>query len=180
MRSVGLRTWFALGVAVAATAVAAGGASAAQGLRTVGWETYRNARYGFAITYPPGLFQPAESGESDSGRLFQSNDGRARLLVGALANGDGLDLKAYRAFVKSETYPGARFDYEPVGRAWFVLSGTRGEDHFYQWVTFLCGGKLINSWAMTYPAAERRRYDPIVEAVAKTFRPSGGSAEECR
>lgn len=147
--------------------------------RTVGWTTYQNARFGFAISYPPGLFSPSGEAAGDAGQLFVSSDGRARLLVGALENGEGLDLRAYRDFVKRETYPGARFDYEPVGRAWFVVSGRRGDQHFYQWVTFVCGGRLINSWAMTYPDAERRRYDPVVEAVAKSFRASGTRPGAC-
>jgi hypothetical protein len=39
---------------------------------------------------------------------------------------------------------------------------------FYERVTFTCAGRIINSWAMVYPVAERRRYDPIVEQVARS------------
>jgi hypothetical protein len=38
-----------------------------------------------------------------------------------------------------------------VRDTWFVLSGTRDGTIFYERVTFTCGGKLINSWAMLYP-----------------------------
>ena len=46
---------------------------------------------------------------------------------------------------------------------------------FYERVTFTCGGRLINSWAMLYPAAERRLYDRIVEQVARSYRAGEGS-----
>jgi hypothetical protein len=42
---------------------------------------------------------------------------------------------------------------------------------FYERVTFTCGGRLINSWAILYPAGERRVYDRILEKVARSYRP---------
>ena len=36
---------------------------------------------------------------------------------------------------------------------------------------FSCGGRLINSFAMIYPVAQRQIFDPIVERVENTFRP---------
>lgn len=159
--------------------VSANMAVATQATRGAGWQMYQNPKYGFSIAYPSGLFQPAGEARNDAGQLFNSTDGRARLLVGALENGDGLDLRAYRDFVKRETYAGSQFDYEPIGRGWFVLSGRRGSQHFYQWVGFGCGGRLINSWAMTYPDSERNRYDPIVEVVAKTFKTAGSGQSRC-
>ena len=55
------------------------------------------------------------------------------------------------------------------GTSWFVLSGTRDGTMFYERVTFTCGGRRINSWAMLYPVAERRLYDRIVEQVARSY-----------
>ena len=107
--------------------------------------------------------------------MFVSRDGNARLLAGALPNDDGMSLRDYRAFVLQQSYPGADIDYAPVRDTWFVLSGTRDGMMFYERVTFTCGGRLINSWAMLYPAAERRLYDRIVEQVARTYRPGAAS-----
>jgi hypothetical protein len=79
----------------------------------------------------------------------------------------------YRAFLMKESYAGAEVDYAPVRDGWFVLSGTRDGIIFYERVTFACGGRRINSWAMLYPAAERQVYDRIVEKIARTYRPGG-------
>jgi hypothetical protein len=63
-----------------------------------------------------------------------------------------------------------------VRDTWFVLSGARDGTIFYERVTFTCGGRVINSWALLYPQAERRRYDRVVEQVARSY---GAGAGNC-
>ena len=132
--------------------------------------TYRNERHGFSLSYPAGTFTPQPPPANDDGRVFVSRDGNARLLAGALPNADGMNLRDYRSLVLQQSYPGAAIDYAPIRDNWFVLSGTRDGVTFYERVTFTCGGRRINSWAMLYPAAERLLYDRIVEHVARSYR----------
>lgn len=140
-----------------------------------GLATYRNERHGFTLSYPAAQFVALPAATED-GRLFVSNDDKARLLVGTLDNTDGKSLAEYREFLLRESYPGAQVDYAPVRDTWFVLSGTaRNGTLFYQRVTFTCGGRSINSWAMLYPAAEKATYDRIVEQVHKTYRVGPGN-----
>lgn len=145
--------------------------SAAQGPAEGGEEiaTYLNKRYGFTLSYPTTRFRPQEP-LSEDGRVWVSQDGNAKLLAGALPNPDGLKLEDYRKFVMQQSYAGATIDYAPVRDTWFVLSGIRDGTMFYERVTFTCGGRLINSWAMLYPADERKVYDRIVERVARSYR----------
>jgi hypothetical protein len=143
------------------------------------WETMHNERHGFLIGYPSGVFEPKSPPLTDEGRILASCDGKAQLLVGAFTNDDGTTLRAYRDFLLQENYPGARIDYAPVGGKWFVLSGTIGDREFYERVSFTCGGRLINSWAMIYPLAERRFYNRVVEAVARTYTPGAGRNGQC-
>jgi hypothetical protein len=133
--------------------------------------TYLNKRYGFTLTYPTSRFTPQEP-LSEEGRVWASPDGSAKLLAGALANTDAMTLGEYRDrdFLLKESYSGAEVDYAPIRDSWFVLSGTRQGTMFYERVTFSCGGRRINSWAMLYPVAERRVYDRIVERVARSYR----------
>jgi hypothetical protein len=136
--------------------------------------TYRNQLYGFTISYPTARFSPKEP-PAEEGRVWVSPDGSARLLAGGLPNDQGLSLRQYRDFVLQESYAGADIDYAPVRDTWFVLSGIRDGTVFYERVTFTCGGKAINSWALLYPAAERRRYDRVVEQVARSYRPGNAN-----
>jgi hypothetical protein len=131
--------------------------------------TYLNKRYGFTLSYPTASFKPREP-LSEEGRVWVSHDGNAKLLAGALANLDGMNLHEYREYLLKESYPGAELDYAPVRDTWFVLSGTRDGTTFYERVTFTCGGRRINSWAMLYPVEQRQLYDRILEKVARSYR----------
>ena len=143
------------------------------------WTSYRNARFGFMIAYPAAMFAPDPERETENGRAVVSADGRARLLVGAFDNADGTSLEDYRALLLRESYADAAIDYAPVRGKWFVLSGMRDGNMFYERVTFTCGGRIINSWAMVYPASERRTYDRVVERVARSYAPGAGGRGDC-
>lgn len=143
------------------------------------YASYQNAKHGFSIAFPEGVFRPDAEQINEDGQMFVSPDGKARLLVGAFTNDDDRKLKDYREFVLSESYKGASIDYAPVRDRWFVLSGTRDGNMFYERVSFTCGGKLINSWAMVYPVAERSLYDRVVEAVARGYTPGAGRNGKC-
>ena len=140
---------------------------------------YRNERFGFELTYPTSVFMPSETPEEGQGMVFTSRDGAARLLVSAGPNTMGETLSSYRRFVLSKSYPDARIEYAPVRNSWFVLSGTNGDTMFYERITFRCEGKVIYGWQMTYPVAERKMYDRIVEAVHRSYRPGNGEGGKC-
>ena len=143
------------------------------------WVTLRNERHGFHIAYPVKVFPQRANPTTDEGQVLYSGDGRAQLLVGAFANEQATSLRAYRRFLLNENYAGADIDYAPVRKRWFVLSGTIGDETFYQRVNFTCGGRLINSWAMIYPKAENHFYDRVVEAIAPTYRPGPRNTGNC-
>jgi hypothetical protein len=168
------RCWTGL-LCLAALLGAAAAAEAQRRPPDLGWSTYRNERFGLQLEYPAGIFRPERAAAQGEGQAFVSEDGQARLLVGAFANTDGHNAESYQRYIVRESYGGARFDYAPRGRSWLVVSGTRADRMFYEKVFFSCGGQIINSFAMIYPLAERRLYDPIVERIEDTFRPG-----ECR
>ncbi|MCC7250418.1 hypothetical protein [Hyphomicrobium sp.] len=143
------------------------------------WETIQNERYGFMIAYPGSVFAPSGAVPIEDGHVLVSRDGGARLLVGAFDNETAATLIEYREQLLSENYTGADLDYAPIKKRSFVISGTRGDMHFYERVSFTCGGRLINSWALLYPVSERRIYDPIVEAIARTYTPGAGRNGQC-
>ncbi len=163
-------------------ALAAGPAFAfplAAGSRLDQWAMVKNERHGFAIAYPVDVFERKGEATTDEGQLLTSKDGKAKLLVGAFENSENHSLKEYRQFLIDEQYAGAAIDYAPVKKKWFVLSGERNGEIFYQRVNFTCSGKLINSWAMLYPAQERKLYDRVVEAVARSYLPGAGRTGDC-
>jgi hypothetical protein len=151
---------------IAASAAVAAPATAQD---AAGYSVYRNERHGFTLSYPTAQFIALPAATEDA-RLFVSNDDKARLLVGTLDNTDRKSLAEYRAFVLRESYPGATIDYAPVRDIWFVVSGVRNGTAFYQRVTFSCGGRKINSWALLFPEAQKAVYEPMIEQVHRSYR----------
>jgi hypothetical protein len=140
---------------------------------------YFNEKFGFSLSLPVDVFEPASARNQVEGGLWVSGDGEARLLAVAGANEAGSSLPAYRQFVMQESYANATIDYAPMRENWFVLSGKKDGRMFYERITFACDGRYIYGWQLTYPAAERARYDAIVEAVHKSYRPGRGEDGRC-
>ena len=55
-----------------------------------------------------------------------------------------------------------------------MLSGEHDGKIFYEKVMFSCGNGVITSFAMTYPAAQRQRFDAAVERMEDSFLPGSG------
>lgn len=143
------------------------------------WQTLTHDRLGFKIDYPANIFRPADGQQPDAGHILVSHDGRAKLLIAAFDNETQASLRDYRAHVLETSYAGADIDYAPVRRSWFVLSGTRNDTEFYERVSFTCSDQRITSWAMLYPHAQQDYYNPILELIARSFRPSRTADAGC-
>lgn len=140
--------------------------------------SYTNSRFGYTLVVPAILRAAGEG--SDDGRIWTSQDGRARLIASAMGNAAADSLAAYRRHVIAESYADAAITYSPMRDSWFVLSGRKGDLIFYERATFACGGRFIYGWLITYPADQRRTYDPIVEEIARSYRPGRGEDGNCR
>ncbi len=171
-----------LSISIAAAIIIGGGltkAAAAGRVKVADWNTIQSERYGFMLAYPASVFAPHEGPKPDEGYVLVSRDGAAQLLVATFENDGNLSMDTYRQHILDNNYTGAELDYAPIRRRHFIVSGTRGEMHFYERVSFICGGRFINSWALLYPVSERAFYDRVVEAVALTYTPGSGRKGEC-
>ena len=157
-------------------ALACESSRAQQGAGTI---EYRNPKFGFSLSLPADLFKPGETRNAEVGSLWISHDGQARLVAGAQANESGETLQAYRRYIMETTYTDASFDYTPSRDNWFVLSGIKDGQMFYERVTFACDGRYIYGWQLMYPVAERRRYDRIVETIHRNYRVGRGVDGAC-
>lgn len=111
-----------------------------------------------------------------NGATFVSRDGRARLVVFGTANTEGFTPTEYRSVILREFEGYDEITYGPRGQTWFVLSGFRGDDIYYQKVMFSCGGRIINALSVTFPRDEKPFYEPIIERLEDNFRPARGGA----
>ena len=71
---------------------------------STGWVEHRNDKYGFSLEYPGDIFKLERTTESGDGHAFVSEDGKARLLVGALENTSGFTTAAYQKHIAQQSY----------------------------------------------------------------------------
>jgi hypothetical protein len=134
------------------------------------WTGYHSHRFGFALKYPANVFT-GKTGESTSDNLLLASDvGRAILWISASPTRTGRSIAAYRNSLIAERFAGAAFDYAPERENWFVLSGTMGDEMFYERVTFSCDRQSVHHWLLVYPVAERAFFDAIVEDIHRSYR----------
>ena len=143
------------------------------------WTTYRNATFGFALRYPAGVFVPDSGQSTGTVQTFVSRDGRAVLRILAARNAPGLTLSAFRRALMKKRYAGAAFDAAPQRDHWFALSGTRGENAFFERVTFSCDRKSMHGWQMVYPSNERTTYDKLARQVLRNHPHGNGPGADC-
>jgi hypothetical protein len=158
--------------------------SKARSLETQGWSVYRSPNFGFSLAFPDGLFKlDVTSQQANGGGVWLSEDRRARLIATSGANASRESITTYRQSILRESYATARLDYAPILPNGFVLSGVlaspQGERMFYERVTFVCDGRFIYGWQMMYPAAQRQKFDRIVEAVSRSYKPGRGANGDC-
>ena len=136
------------------------------------WSSARDPDLGFAYSYPSKLFNRLEGDGKPSFHYFATEDSAAKFLVGGWANSEGQSPASFKRWITANVGGYDEVTYRPRGRSWFVLSGYRGDQIYYEKVMFSCGGELVNVFAITYPIAERNVYDPMVERMENTFKPA--------
>ena len=137
------------------------------------WIGYTHPDFGARLIYPDHVFEPAPPEPDSPEARFLSPDGTAQLSVATWHNVDGRRPENLKSLLLED----ASYDdltYQPGGRSWFVLSGYRGSDIYYEKVMFSCNGAVVSAFGLTYPQDQRDRYDPVVERIEDTFRPGPG------
>jgi hypothetical protein len=81
------------------------------------------------------------------------------------------------AMVRLSAFPAAARSWRDT---WTVLLNARRRFAAFCWrASFTYGGKPANSWATLYPTAERKRFDKVADAVARTYKPGVGPTGDC-
>jgi len=118
------------------------------------------------------LFTQIEGDGKPAFHYFVSPNSDAKLMVGAWNNREGRTPDQFKRWLIANAGGYDELTYRPRGHSWFVLSGYRGDDIYYEKVMFSCGGQVVNVMAITYPSGERDLYDPVVERMEDTFKPA--------
>jgi hypothetical protein len=134
------------------------------------WQTYRNARFGFAVEYPADLLQMQPAPANDDGRAFRA-PGR-RIDVTASASHNVLDDTIGQLYAKAlARYGPETVSYKRRGGDFFVVSGIRGGRVYYEYVQIARkhGGEYVGRLVLRYPPEEKPVMDPVVTRMQKRF-----------
>jgi hypothetical protein len=141
------------------------------GSATLPWSFEEDPDLGFRYAFPRTLFAETPGDGKLGFHYFASQNSAAEFLVGAWNNRQGQTPEEFKRWLIANAGGYDDVTYRPRGRSWFVLSGYRGEDIYYEKVMFSCGGQVVNVMAITYPTDQRDHYDPVVERMEDNFRP---------
>jgi hypothetical protein len=142
------------------------------------WQTYRNERFGYTLSYPSSVFTPQPPSENGDGQTFLTADGKAKVVVYGTINDERFTPAQYRSTILKQFAGYTEMDYSPRGKTWFVLSGFRGDMIYYQKVMFSCGERVITALSITFPRDEKKFYEGLIEVMEDRFKP--GAGEGCR
>lgn len=136
---------------------------------STGWETYKNGRFGFSVSYPADIFTMQPAPTNDDGRQFSAHDGAYFVAYGRFNTDFWEAIKPFQTDkLASEGY--AQVTYKKAGENWLVLSGYRGTDIFYEKYIFSCKFSVINVFYMVYDKSLNSKYSPLIGRLNKNFK----------
>jgi len=154
-----------ISLAVLALVISSSGLALPAASQNLAWGTYVNTRFQYSIKYPVGILIPQGESANGDGQRFVSPDGQAVLTVWGAHN--ALEQSLAEVFQEAVAGLGGQVTYQVMKPDWFALSGHRQGNIFYQ-KTYLLG-EVYKSFTLEYPAHQRHRFDPLTEAISRSF-----------
>ncbi len=160
----------------AATHLAAAQGQPASGAQTseAEYAWYSNGRYAYALPYPSKLLFPQGESDSGGGQDFLSSDKKTSLGVWSdftpeVLNETLEDECKQDVAGEPGSHPNRKVTYTALHGNWCIVSGTDGDNIFYQ-KRYVVGGKAV-VFLITYPANQRKTWDKVVAYISRKFIP---------
>ncbi len=136
------------------------------------WATYANDRFGTTADYPADLFTRLDPPPDNSdGQRFRTADGHATLAIYGSYNVQNDTPASYLQNYANKD----GISYRKVTKTFYVISGRRGDDIFYERCNFRGGDDyVIDCFTLTYPAAAKKTWDPIVTRISRSLHAGKG------
>ena len=133
------------------------------------WRTYSNDRFGYSVCYPADLLQPQSEGDNHAGITLTAADGASMAVWGSYNALDQTLAEAEREAERRLTAKSGEVTYQAKRKTFYVLSGRRGTEIFYN-LTNLTHGQF-SAVELVYPAAKSKIWNAVAAKINKCFRP---------
>lgn len=143
--------------------------------RDMGWTSYANPRFGYALDVPRALFAARSDSRNGDGAAFVSPDGDLQLLAwGADAPGEGFDAQRLEAHAVA-TLGSVDVTLRRRGRRSITLSWRDPSDGApqirYRKLVLSGDGHRLGGFEAVYPVSRRGEVDPLLGRIARSLRP---------
>ena len=136
---------------------------------------YKNARFGFTMTYPSSfVLDPDSIPEGGDSARFWTPDRRATAVVTGIRNGLGQSLADLLEEATKDVTENSHgtITYTRTRDNWFVISGFIGERIFYRRSFLSDRSRVIGSLWIEFPRNMRPCFEDAVSMMSLSFRPS--------
>ena len=136
---------------------------------------YRNARFGFTMTYPSTfVLDPDSIPEGGDSARFWTADRRATAVVTGIRNGLGQSLADLLEEATKDITENSHgtITYTRTRDNWFVISGFIGERIFYRRSFLSDRSRVIGNLWIEFPRNMRPCFEDAVSMMSLSFRPS--------
>jgi hypothetical protein len=134
--------------------------------------TYRNERHGFGLVYPADFVLDRVTLPADgTGAEFWAADGGAGFAVYGGENAARRPLRDLLAEARANILAqgNGRVTYTRLGTDWLVVSGVADGRIVYQRTVLGRGGRRVATLYVSYPEAEKARWDAAVTPISCSF-----------
>lgn len=133
-------------------------------------QPYRNGRWDFKISSPQG-WVPSRPPENGSGQAWVSKDRKSDFVCYASFNSSEQTLAEMVAEQDASIRrTKGKVLYRRVAKTWYVLNWVVAGKETYERVDWT--NDVVSGWVLTYPASRSKSLGPLIEAIAKTWRPA--------
>ena len=136
---------------------------------------YKNARFGFTMTYPSSfVLDPESIPEGGDSARFWTPDRRATAVVTGIRNGLGQSLTDLLEEASKDVTENSHgtITYSRTRDNWFVISGFIGERIFYRRSFLSDRSRVIGNLWIEFPRTMRPCFEDAVSMMSLSFRPS--------
>lgn len=145
------------------------------------YDLYCNSRFKYCINYPSILLNPQPEAYNGDGRKFNDKKKRDILIVYGCrsVNIDTDQPLPFKQVYKNElklgvdgSSPTRKITYSKYTKTYFIITGTKGTDIFYQKTILLSGDNdhSIANAILNYPASEKIIYNNVSKQLFQSFK----------
>ncbi len=129
------------------------------------YQTYRNDRFDYSISYPSNFLIPQGAAGNGDGQRFASKDNR--VVMRAFGQHNARE-KSLEEMFNEELKPGRVVTYKVLKDKWFVISGYEGDKVFYQKTRLK--DDVIKTFHIESDRSLQSIVQPMTEKIAKSFK----------